>query len=150
MNQPKKASATVSELPSDDPTRNLTLTRPDSQSLPHIGLVGDTYTIAVTGDETNGHFCVIDMYIPPGGGPPPHRNPLFRCRLISDKISFWIRPAVRSAKNTCCGPWQMHCGWKERVLGKEPGDRGIAAGVTSGNPDFMCINDRTHPWLLLR
>jgi quercetin dioxygenase-like cupin family protein len=54
---------------------NLTLAQPDKdQNLPHIGLVGDTYTITVTGDETDGRFCVIDMHIPPGGGPPPHRH----------------------------------------------------------------------------
>jgi quercetin dioxygenase-like cupin family protein len=28
----------------------------------------------VTGEDTNGRFCVIDMHIPPGGGPPPHRH----------------------------------------------------------------------------
>jgi quercetin dioxygenase-like cupin family protein len=43
-------------------------------SLLHVGLVGDTYTITVTGAETAGKFCVIDMHIPPGGGPPPHRH----------------------------------------------------------------------------
>ncbi len=59
-------------IPPDDPTRNLTLARPDNLS--HIGLVGDTYTITVTGEDTNGRFCVIDMHIPPGGGPPPHRH----------------------------------------------------------------------------
>jgi quercetin dioxygenase-like cupin family protein len=42
--------------------------------LPHIGLVGDTYTITVTGEETAGRFCVVDMHVPPGGGPPPHRH----------------------------------------------------------------------------
>jgi quercetin dioxygenase-like cupin family protein len=31
-------------------------------------------TITVTGDETNGRFCVIDMHVPPGGGPGPHRH----------------------------------------------------------------------------
>jgi quercetin dioxygenase-like cupin family protein len=62
-------------LPPDDLQRTLTLARPDTdQTLPHIGLVGDTYTITVSGDETNGHFCVIDMHIPPGGGPAPHRH----------------------------------------------------------------------------
>jgi quercetin dioxygenase-like cupin family protein len=40
----------------------------------HIGLVGDTYTITVDGDDTNGRFCVVDMHIPPGGGPGPHRH----------------------------------------------------------------------------
>ena len=41
-------------LPPDDPKRNLTIAQPDTdQSLPHIGVVGDTYTITVSGDETN-------------------------------------------------------------------------------------------------
>jgi quercetin dioxygenase-like cupin family protein len=42
--------------------------------LPHIGPVGDTYTITASGGDTNGRFCVIDMHIPPGGGPTPHRH----------------------------------------------------------------------------
>jgi len=62
-------------LPPDDLKRNLTLAPIDQdKTLPHIGLVGDTYTITVTGAETAGRFCVIDMHIPPGGGPPPHRH----------------------------------------------------------------------------
>jgi quercetin dioxygenase-like cupin family protein len=62
-------------IPPDDRKRCLTLAQPDKdQNLPHIGLVGDTYTITVMGDETNGRFCVIDMHIPPSGGPPPHRH----------------------------------------------------------------------------
>jgi quercetin dioxygenase-like cupin family protein len=36
--------------------------------------VGDTYTITVTGEDTAGRFCLMDMHIPPGGGPPPHRH----------------------------------------------------------------------------
>ena len=62
----------MSSIPPDDPKRNLTLVQPDD--LPHIGLVGDTYTITVAGEDTDGRFCVIDMHIPPGGGPPPHRH----------------------------------------------------------------------------
>ena len=62
-------------LPADDLKRNLTLAQIDrDESLPHIGLVGDTYTITVSGADTAGRFCVIDMHIPPGGGPPPHRH----------------------------------------------------------------------------
>lgn len=62
-------------LPPDDQERNLTYSASDtSKTLPHIGLVGDTYTITVSGDDTDGRFCVIDMHIPPGGGPPPHRH----------------------------------------------------------------------------
>lgn len=63
------------EIPPDDPQRQLTLAQPDQdQSLPHLGVVGDTYTILLNGDDTNGRFCLIDMHIPPGGGPPPHRH----------------------------------------------------------------------------
>ena len=40
----------------------------------HIGVVVDTYTISLTGKDTAGQFCLIDMHIPPGGGPPPHRH----------------------------------------------------------------------------
>ena len=36
-------------LPPDDPKRNLTIAQPDTdESLPHIGVVGDTYTITVS------------------------------------------------------------------------------------------------------
>jgi quercetin dioxygenase-like cupin family protein len=62
-------------IPPDDLKRSLTLAQPDeNESLPHIGLVGDTYTTLLTGADTAGRFCLIDMYIPPGGGPPPHRH----------------------------------------------------------------------------
>ena len=61
--------------PPDDLKRKLTIAQINKdQSLRHIGLVGDTYTITVTGDDTAGRFSVIDMHIPPGGGPPPHRH----------------------------------------------------------------------------
>lgn len=62
-------------VPPDDLSRELTVARPErDQSLPHIGLVGDTYTILVTGDDTAGKYTLIDMHVPPGGGPPPHRH----------------------------------------------------------------------------
>src|SRR6202166_3235465 len=62
-------------IPPDDLQRNLVLSSPDANpDLPHIGVVGDTYTILLTGHDTAGRFCLIDMHIPPGGGPPPHRH----------------------------------------------------------------------------
>lgn len=64
--------ATLPTIPPDNPERTLTLVHLDT--LPHLGLVGDTYTISVTGEQTAGRFCVIDMHVPPGGGPPPHRH----------------------------------------------------------------------------
>jgi quercetin dioxygenase-like cupin family protein len=67
-------SRSGSSIPPDDPRRNLIVTRSDDQNLPHIGLVGDTYTIFLTGKDTARRFCLIDMHIPPGGRPPPHRH----------------------------------------------------------------------------
>ncbi len=68
----------MSSQPAPVPARRsvtLTVARPDhDQSLPHIGLVGDTYTILVTGEDTAGKYTLIDMHVPPGGGPPPHRH----------------------------------------------------------------------------
>ena len=62
-------------VPPDDLSRELTVARPDrDQSLSHVGLVGDTYTILVTGEDTAGKYTLIDMHVPPGGGPPPHRH----------------------------------------------------------------------------
>ena len=61
-------------IPPDDPQRRLAIARPDDPALAHLGLVGDTYTILLTGDDTAGRYTLIDMHVPPGGGPPPHRH----------------------------------------------------------------------------
>jgi quercetin dioxygenase-like cupin family protein len=62
-------------IPADNLSRGLTLSKlGDEASLPHVAIAGDTYTITLTGAQTGGRFCVIDMHIPPGGGPPPHRH----------------------------------------------------------------------------
>ena len=62
-------------IPPDDLQRNLALARPnEDRTLLHLGVVGDTYTILLTGEDTAGRYCFIDMLVPPGGGPPPHRH----------------------------------------------------------------------------
>src|SRR5882762_9297886 len=62
-------------VPPDDPRRSLAVARPNTDDrLPHLGLVGDTYTILLTGEDTAGRYTLIDMHVPPGGGPPPHRH----------------------------------------------------------------------------
>jgi mannose-6-phosphate isomerase-like protein (cupin superfamily) len=63
---------TAGALPADDSQRKLTATRTEEGR--HIGVVGDTYTVLVDGKDTAGRFCLIDMFVPPGGGPPPHRH----------------------------------------------------------------------------
>ena len=65
----------ASAIPPDNPQRDLAVAQPETdQKLPHVGVVGDTYTILLSGKDTGGQFCLIDMHIPAGGGPPPHRH----------------------------------------------------------------------------
>jgi quercetin dioxygenase-like cupin family protein len=72
-------------LPPDDLARNLAFTDPDREGkFPHIGLVGDTYTVTIDGDDTQGRFCVVDMHIPPGGGPGPHRHDFEETFIVLD------------------------------------------------------------------
>src|ERR1700682_6302888 len=82
-------------IPPDDLQRNLTLARPnEDENLPHIGLVGDTYTILLTGKDTAGRYCLIDMFVPPGGGPPPHRHDFEEMFTILEvEIEFSFRGA---------------------------------------------------------
>jgi quercetin dioxygenase-like cupin family protein len=39
-----------------------------------LSIVGDTYRILMHGEQTNGSYAVIDMLVPPGGGPGPHAH----------------------------------------------------------------------------
>jgi len=64
----------MSPLPPDDLAHDLVAVDPDDPALTHLGVVGDTYTILVTGQQTDGRYAVIDMLVPPGGGPPPPRH----------------------------------------------------------------------------
>ena len=75
MNHNSILSQPISPIPADNLGRNLTVARPDTnKSLPHVGVVGDTYTLLLSGADTDGRYCLIDMFIPPAGGPPPHRH----------------------------------------------------------------------------
>src|SRR3954462_4857584 len=75
MNKHCILSLPPSPLPADDLRRSFTLVRPNQdQSMTHLGLMGDTYTVLLTGNDTDGRYCLVDMYVPPGGGPGPHRH----------------------------------------------------------------------------
>ena len=91
-------------IPPDDPSRELTVARPDEdQSLPHIGLVGDTYTILVAGHDTAGRYTLIDMHVPPGGGPPPHRHDfeeMFTVLVGEVRVTFRGQTMVARAGET--------------------------------------------------
>ena len=102
-------------LPPDDPARTLISVRPDGESTQHIGLVGDTYTITVAGKDTEGRFCVIDMHVPPGGGPPPHRHDFEETFiLLEGEMQMIFRgkmSTVRAGETVhvpCNAPHQFH------------------------------------------
>jgi quercetin dioxygenase-like cupin family protein len=40
-----------------------------------LAIAGGNYRIIISGAETNGNYAVIEMTVPPGGGPPPHSHP---------------------------------------------------------------------------
>jgi quercetin dioxygenase-like cupin family protein len=37
-------------------------------------VAGNTYRIIVSGEQTNNAYAIIDMLVPPGGGPGPHAH----------------------------------------------------------------------------
>ena len=43
----------------------------------HISVAGGTYHIIISGKQSAGEFAIIDMQIPPGGGPGPHAHASF-------------------------------------------------------------------------
>jgi quercetin dioxygenase-like cupin family protein len=40
-----------------------------------FAVAGNSYRIVISGEETGGAYAVIDMLVPPGGGPGPHEHP---------------------------------------------------------------------------
>ncbi len=81
-------------------SRNLTLAKPNQdETLPHVSVAGDTYTILVSGRDTAGRYCLIDMHVPPGGGPPPHRHDFEEMFTVLDgEIEFTFRGTKTVAK----------------------------------------------------
>lgn len=77
-------------IPADDIARLLTITRPGERV--SYSVAGDTYTILITGEATAGRYAVIDMHVPPGGGPDPHRHECEEMFLvISGEIELFFR-----------------------------------------------------------
>lgn len=100
MNTHSTTSQPVTPIPPDDLQRKLAVAQPSlDASLPHIGLVGDTYTILLSGDDTGGRYSLIDMYIPPGGGPAPHRHDFEESfTVLEGEIQCTFRGAKRTVR----------------------------------------------------
>jgi quercetin dioxygenase-like cupin family protein len=85
-------------LPPDDATRKLTLANPDHPDARHVSVAGGTYTILVSGKDTAGRYSLIDMLVPPGGGPPPHRHDFEEMfTILEGEIELTFRGQVHRA-----------------------------------------------------
>ncbi|MEP6926453.1 MAG: cupin domain-containing protein [Ginsengibacter sp.] len=50
------------------------ITTVDKNEGQSLSVVGDSYRIIISGEQTGGNYAVIDMLVPPGGGPGPHAH----------------------------------------------------------------------------
>ena len=86
-------------IPADDPNRKLTIAERDSPQVRHVAVVGDTYSILVSGAETAGRYCLIDMIVPDGGGPPPHRHDFEEIfTLLEGELEFTFRGETETVR----------------------------------------------------
>ena len=89
----------ISAIPADDPTRRLIVADPDGVGMRRVSLVGDTYTILVSGAQTAGRYCLIDMLVPDGGGPPPHRHDFEEMfTLLEGELEFTFRGETQTVR----------------------------------------------------
>ena len=87
------------ELPADDPARSTVTSNADAPTARHISVVGDTYTVLVSGADTAGRYTLIDMWVPPGGGPPPHRHDFEEMfSILEGEIEISFRDQTMTAK----------------------------------------------------
>ncbi|MEU5963266.1 cupin domain-containing protein [Micromonospora parva] len=85
-------SGATPTIPDDDPNRTLTVTDPDDPATTYLSLAGGTYAMLVSGEQTHGRYCLIDMRIPDGGGPPPHRHDFEEMfTILEGEIEFTFR-----------------------------------------------------------
>ena len=88
-----------SEIPPDDKTRSLTVAGPDDPHARHVSVVGNTYTILVSGEQTAGRYCLIDMIVPDGNGPPPHRHDFEEMfTLLEGELDFTFRGETQTVR----------------------------------------------------
>jgi quercetin dioxygenase-like cupin family protein len=115
-------SEPILALPADDPTRNVTVVHPDGPGMRHVsvGSAGDTYTILVSGEESGGRYCLIDMYVPAGSGPPPHRHDFDESfTILEGEVEFTVRgqPYLVTTGATVTVPSNAHHSFRN-VSGK--------------------------------
>ena len=91
-------------IPPDDGVRQLTVAKPEDETLPHLAVGTDTYTILIGGEDTAGRYALIDMLIQPGSGPPPHRHH-FEEMWLSRHRCGQCHPIPSACSS--CGRWRV-------------------------------------------
>ena len=78
---------------------NNCLTAVAAQDGPSVSVVGDTYRIIIGGKQTGGAYDLVDMLIPPKGGPGPHSHATFQeaCYIIDGEIKVITKEKVYTA-----------------------------------------------------
>ena len=79
-------------IPDDDPARTMAVVHPDDPASRCISVSGSTYTILLSGRETAGRYCLLDMEVPHCGGPGPHRHDFEEMfTVLEGEIRFTFR-----------------------------------------------------------
>ena len=92
-------SLSSSPIPADDPSRKLTVADPDGVGVRHVSVVGGTYTILVSGADTAGRYCLIDMLVPDGAGPPAHRHDFEEMfTVLEGELEFFFRGQAQTVR----------------------------------------------------
>lgn len=85
-------------IPDDDLARTLTIVDADHPAGGWISLAGNSYSMLITGEQTAGAYCLIEMRIPDGGGPPPHRHDFEELfTILEGEIEFTFRGETTTA-----------------------------------------------------
>jgi quercetin dioxygenase-like cupin family protein len=99
MNNEQATSRPTSPIPADDLNRQLTVADADGEELQRVSIVGNNYTILVSGAQTAGRYCLIDMLVPDGGGPPPHRHDFEEMfTLLEGELEFTFRGKTQTVR----------------------------------------------------
>jgi quercetin dioxygenase-like cupin family protein len=92
------AATAAHHLPDDDPARTLAVASVDTPGVPVVAVAGGAYTILLSGEQTGGRYSLIDMLVPPGGGPPLHRHDFEEMFSVLDgEIELTFRGATQRA-----------------------------------------------------
>jgi quercetin dioxygenase-like cupin family protein len=129
-------------IPPDDASRKLTVANPDDAGSRHVSVAGGTYTILVTGEQTGGRYSLIDMLVPPGGGPPPHRHDFEEMFTILDgeiELTFRGEGYLAGAGSTVNIPANAPHAFKNK---SDKPARLLCMCTPSGQEDFfMAVGD---------